>query len=216
MINFIKSNLIYLIIIGLFIYKGLFVNLVSNINLLFTKSDNQLETKVKLLEADIANLNKDLEEVTNLKTIKKDNYKLTKLSYRLSFSDNNFYITGSDYKVNDLLINSSGLVGIIMEVNKDYSLAKTIKDVKNISIKINDSYGTIEKYQDEYFVITNLSNYDKVAINDEVYTSVLGSIDNNILVGYVAKIEEHDINKTIYVKSKVDFNNINYLYVVSA
>lgn len=214
MISFIKSNLIYIILFLLFIYKGLFVNVVSNINTLFTKSNNNEQTEINLLKQENKKLKEDIEELTNLKDTYKFEYNLTRLSYRLTYTDNEFYITGSNYKVNDLLINEHGLVGVIKELKDNYSVATTIKNIKNISININSSFGTIEKYDGEYFIVNNLSNYDEVHINDAVYTSKIGGTENIILVGYVNKIEEHEVSKTVYIKSNVDFNNLNYLYVV--
>lgn len=214
MTYFIKHNIIYLVLLLIFLYKGILINISANINSLLTKNNNNEQTEVNMLTEENKQLKKDIEEITKLKDLYNTDYKLTRLSYRLSYTDNDFYITGDDYQVNDLLINESGLVGIIKEIKKDYSLATTIKGIKNLSIKINDTYGTVSEYKDDLFIAKDISNYDNVKINDEVYTSNVGSNNNIIYVGSVIKIEEHDISKTIYIKSKVDFNNINYLYVV--
>lgn len=214
MINFIRNNSIYIIILALFIYKGIFTNIIANINILLTKNNDSTQTEINILKEENKKLSSDLEEVTNLKDKINTDYKLTRLSYRLSYTENEFLITGSDYQVNDLLVNAYGLVGIIKEIKKDYSVATTIKGIKSLSIKIGSSYGTISKYESDYFIVDNLSNYDEVHINDTVYTSRVGANDNIIVVGNVSKIEEHDISKTIYIKSNVDFNNLNYLYVV--
>ncbi|MCH5166427.1 MAG: rod shape-determining protein MreC [Erysipelotrichales bacterium] len=214
MMNFIKNNLIYLILLILFIYKGLFVNIIANINTILSKNNNIYKNQIDILESENKILKEDLETVTNLKGIYSDSYKLTKVSYRLSYNDNEFYITGDNYKANNLLINENGLVGVIKEIKKGYSLCTTIKGVKNLSIKINDSFGTISEYKDNLFIVKDISNYDDVKLNDEVYTSVIGDINNKIYIGYVYSIEEHEVSKTLYIKSKVDFNNLNFLYVV--
>lgn len=214
MINFIKSNMIYIILILALIYKGIFVNIIGNINTLVTKPNNNPQTEINILKEENKKLKDDLESVTNLKNSYEVDYKLTRLSYRMSYTDNEFYITGDDYKVNDLLINEHGLVGIIKELKKDYSVANTIKSIKGLSIKINDAYGTISKYADDYFIVDDLSNYDEVHINDTVYTSPIGDNSNIIVVGTIDKIEEHEVSKTIYIKSNVDFSNLNYLFVV--
>lgn len=214
MINFIKNNIIYVILLFLFIYKGLFINIVSNINTLVTKSNNNELTEINLLKQENKKLINDIEEITKLKNTYNNDYKLTRLSYRLTYTDNEFFITGSEYNPNDLLINEHGLVGMIKEIKNDYSIATTIKNIKNLSININNAFGTISSFDGEYFIANNLSNYDEVHINDAVYTSKVGEINNIILVGYVNKIEEHEVSKTIYIKSNVDFNNLNYLYVI--
>lgn len=214
MINFIKNNIIYVILLFLIIYKGLFINIVSNINTLVTKRNNNELTEINLLKQENKKLTNDIEEITKLKNTYNNDYKLTRLSYRLTYTDNEFFITGSEYKPNDLLINEHGLVGMIKEIKNDYSIATTIKNIKNLSININNAFGTISSFDGEYFIANNLSNYDEVHINDAVYTSKVGEINNIILVGYVNKIEEHEVSKTIYIKSNVDFNNLNYLYVI--
>ncbi len=214
MISFIKNNTIYIILLLLFIYKGIFVNIISNINTLFTKNNNNELTEINLLKEENKKIKKDIEEITNLKNSYNIDYKLTRLSYRLTYSESEFYITGSNYKVNDLLVNSNGLVGIIKEIKNDYSVCTTLKSVNNLSININNSFGTISKYDGKYFIANDLSNYDDVHINDYVYTSKIGENSNIILVGTIEKIEEHEVSKTIYIKSNVDFNNLNYLYVV--
>ena len=214
MINFIKNNIIYVILLFLIIYKGLLINIVSNINTLVTKRNNNELTEINLLKQENKKLTNDIEEITKLKNTYNNDYKLTRLSYRLTYTDNEFFITGSEYNPNDLLINEHGLVGMIKEVKNDYSIATTIKNIKNLSININNAFGTISSFDGEYFIANNLSNYDEVHINDAVYTSKVGEINNIILVGYVNKIEEHEVSKTIYIKSNVDFNNLNYLYVI--
>lgn len=214
MINFIKSNLIYIILILAFVYKGVFVNIISNINILVTKNSSNEQTEINILKEENRILAKEIEEITKLKSTYDESYKLTRLSYRLTYTDNEFYITGSNYNINDLLVNEFGLVGIIKELSNDYSIATTLKNVNNLSINIDESFGTISKYDGEYFIVDNLSNYDEVKINDPVYTTELGENKYKIIVGYVNKIEEHEFSKTIYIKSNVDFNNLNYLYVV--
>ena len=134
MINFLKSNIIFLILLLLFIYKGVFVNVVANINTLLTKNNNNQSTEINILKEENTKLKNDIEELTNLKELQESDYKLTRLSYRKSYTDNEFLITGSDYKTNDLLINNEGLVGIIKEIKNDYSIATTIKGVKSLSI----------------------------------------------------------------------------------
>ncbi|MCX4248328.1 MAG: hypothetical protein OSJ65_01030 [Bacilli bacterium] len=214
MISFIKSNMIYIILILALIYKGIFVNIIGNINTLVTKPNDNIATEIGILKEENKKLKEDLESVTKLKNSYENDYRITRLSYRLSYTESEFYITGSDYKVNDLLINEFGLVGIIKELKNDYSVANTIKSIKGLSIKINDAYGTISKYEDNYFIVNDLSNYDEVNINDIVYTSPIGDNSNTIIVGNVSKIEEHEVSKTIYIKSNVDFSNLNYLFVV--
>lgn len=212
--NILKNSLFYIILLLILIYKGVFINIISNINLLFTTPNNNQVTEINILKEKNKELENNLKELSNL-SINNNCYKLTKLSYRLSYSENNFYIEGNDYKINNLLVNQDGLVGIIKELKKDYSECIMLPGITNLSVKIKESYGTISVYENGLYVINDLSNYDSIAINDQVYTSIIGDIKTPVLVGTVYSIEEHDIYKRVYVKSNVDFHNINYLYVVS-
>ena len=60
----------------------------------------------------------------------------------------------------------------------------------------------------------HISNYDKVYVNDLVYTSGYGSIKEKLLIGKVIKVDNNDISKKIVINSVVDFNNLNYVLIV--
>ncbi len=215
MTNFIKNNIVYLVILLLLLYKGVLVSFTSNINSLLTKPSNNYQTEINLLKEKNKELLNSLNEVTKLNETINNVYPLTKLSYRIPYSGYDFYITGSSYQVNDLLVNQDGLVGIIKDIKKDYSECTMLPNINNLSIKIGDAFGTISKYQNDYFIASDFSNYDNINLNDKVYTAKIGDVTELVFIGTVAKIDEHDISKTIYIKSNVDFDNINYLYVVS-
>lgn len=212
--NILKNNFFYIILFLILIYKGVFINAIANINLLLTSPNDNETTEIRILKEKNKELASNLSEISKL-PVNNGEYQLTKLSYRLSYSDYNFYIEGSNYNVNNLLINQDGLVGIIKELKSDYSECIMLPGISNLSVKINDSFGTITGYEDGLYIISDLSNYDIISINDTVYTSTIGNIKTPVLVGTVYSIEEHDISKKVYVKSNVDFHNINYLYVVS-
>lgn len=214
MMNILKNNFFYIILFLILIYKGVFINAIANINLLLTSPNDNETTEIRILKEKNKELASNLSEISKL-PVNNGEYQLTKLSYRLSYSDYNFYIEGSNYNVNNLLINQDGLVGIIKELKSDYSECIMLPGISNLSVKINDSFGTITGYEDGLYIISDLSNYDIISINDTVYTSTIGNIKTPVLVGTVYSIEEHDISKKVYVKSNVDFHNINYLYVVS-
>lgn len=175
MMNILKNNFFYIILLLLLIYKGVFINVISNINLLLTTPNNNETTEIKILKEKNKELATNLSEISKL-PVNNGEYKLTKLSYRLSYSDYNFYIEGSDFSVNSLLVNQDGLVGIIKELKKDYSECIMLPGITNLSVKINDSFGTLTSYENGLYVINDLSNYDDVAINDPVYTSTIGNL----------------------------------------
>lgn len=210
--NLLMNTKIYILLLILFLYKGVFINIISNINALLTINSTPENTEINILKENINYLEEELNELTTIKYTNY-NYELTRLSYRSSYTDYNFYVYGSFYE-NYALVNENGLVGIINKSYDNYSECTMLPGVTNLSVNINNSYGTLSNYIDNEFIITNISNYDDIKINDQVYTSTLGTIKERILIGYVSRIESSDIEKTIYVKSNVDFNNITYLYVV--
>ena len=218
--NFMKKLKVhyYLIIILLILlYHNTFINILSNINS-FTKSDSDVtKAENKILKTENITLKEELANVTSLKPYAKYNYSLTRLSYREVYNSSVIYIRGGldkNYAKGNALINEKGLVGIISEVYDTYSKATLIYDIDNFSIKINDSYGSITSYDGDLLLVKNISNYDNIHLNDEVYTSSLGILHESLYIGYVKKIEEHDISKDIYIKTDVDFNNLSYMYVV--
>lgn len=216
-LRIIKKNYFFIIILALFICKGAFINLLANVNELITKKDDYYATEVNILKEENKSLKDELKNLTNLDIYASYKYSLTRLSYRDIYNNYEIHIQGGsekDYKENNAVVNSEGLVGIITTVKKYDSKVRLLSGVPNLSVKINDTYGTLSGYEDGLLVINNISNYAKINLNDEVYTSTLGTIKEHILVGTVYKVEESDIDKKIYVKSKVDFNNLNYLYVV--
>lgn len=182
-----------------------------------TKPSNKYLSEINILKENIKELESNLEDLGDTISIKEYNYSLSKLSYRKSYDDNTFYIYGGNnynYQKNYALANEYGLVGIITKVYKDYSECKTLQGIKNLTVVINDAYGTLNDHQDGHFIIDNISNYDKISLNDKVYTSSSGIIKEKIYIGYVSKIETKEYEKIIYLKSSVDFHNINYLHVI--
>ena len=108
-----------------------------------------------------------------------------------------------------------GFIGKITNVDKYTSELTTIRELKDLSVLVNDSYGKLNyDYIKDLFIITDISNYDKVHINDSVFTSGYGSVKEKLYIGKVIKIETSDYKKIIYVNSKVDFNNLNYVLIV--
>lgn len=213
----IKKNYFLIILLLLFIYRSAFINLLANINSMMTKKDDTKSAEINVLKEENKHLKEELTNLANLEIYASYNYSLTRLSYRSLYDSNEVYIQGGknkNYANNYAIINSNGLVGIITDVKDNTSKVKLLTGVPNLSVKINDTYGTLSAYEEGMLIITNISNYSKVNLNDEVYTSSLGTIKEHLLIGYVYKIEDSDISKKIYVKSKVDFNNLNYFYVV--
>ncbi len=214
-----KINKKYLVLVFffLFLFHKNFVYLLGNIGDLTSKKENTREVEINLLKEENKQLKIELEQISDLLPYAKYHYKMTRLTYKESYSTTQIHIQGgkdNNYKEGQALINQYGLVGILDKVGKEESSATLLTGLSNLSVRINDAYGTITGYQDGYFLIENISNYDEIHLNDEVYTSSLGSIKENLFIGSVSEIIGETLEKKIKMKSKVDFKEIHYLFVV--
>ena len=171
------------------------------------------DEKIKYLENEINNIN---DFISNLDRIDY-NYKVSKIIFKKSYNTNNYIIqygTNNNVSIGLGVTNEYGLIGRITKVNKKTSELTTIKDIKDLSVIVNDCYGKLNyNYKNNEFIISDISNYDKVHINDEVYTSGYGSIKEKLFIGKVTKIINKDYKKELIVKSEVDFNNLNYVLI---
>lgn len=220
MMNIIKKIKLYhaliIFLILILLYEP-FINVMSYINIITSPINDNANTELTLLKEENSYLKEELANLTNLEPFAEYNYSLTRLSYQELYNDKVITIIGGkdkDYKQGNVLINDKGVVGVIKDVSEHTSIVNLLFALNNFSVKINDAYGTISDYQDGYLIVKNISNYESVALNDEVYTSSLGQIHESLYVGYVYKILDHDFSKEIYIKSDVDYNNLNYMYVV--
>ena len=168
-------------------------------------------------------INEEYNELLNINNIKYNstfNLNISKVMYRDIYDYNN-YITiykGSNDNIekNMAVINEYGLVGIIDKVNKNNSIVKLITNIdSNVSVKINDNFGIL-KVNNGKLIVSDISNYNDININDKIYTSGLGNIPGDLYVGVVSDISLNNTNieKIITVKSDVDFNNIKYIAVI--
>lgn len=175
---------------------------------------NLKEEKIKYLEKEY----KEYDKFSKNITLVNYNYKLSKIIYKNTYNTNKYTI---QYGTNDgvsnglAVTNEYGLIGKITDVNKHTSILTTLKDLKDISVVIKETYGKLNyNYELNEFIISDISNYDNVYINDKVYTSGYGTIKEKIYIGKVTKVEESTISKKIYVSSDIDFNNLNYVLIV--
>ena len=172
------------------------------------------DEKINYLENEINTLNEFSSKLDRIKY----NYKVSKITYKESYNTNKYIIQygSKDNVSNGLAVtNEYGLIGKITKVNEYTSHLTTIKDIKDLSVKIDDSYGKLNyDYKSDKYIVSDISNYDKVHINDEVYTSGYGSIKESLYIGKVTNIEVKDFKKIIYVNTLVDFNNLNYVLIV--
>lgn len=180
-----------------------------------------LKEKEKSLEDEITKL-KDLLGLKELYT----NYDVI-ISTVISRNDTYWFneITidkGKDFNINenDLVLTNKGMVGLVSKVFKNYSNVKLITSNDNeISVKVigKENYiAKIEEYKDNYLVISGLSSYDEIKVDDTVFTSGFSKTYEEIPIGVVSKIEtdSYGMSKILYVKPYEDFGNLKYVSIL--
>ena len=193
----------------------------GNVLGVFKLDNNYYDAIVTLKDNELDYLSKEYESLCefskHLYKIPYD-YKVSKIIYKESYNIGKYKIQyGKKDRVEEGLgvVNELGFVGKITNVNDKTSELTTIKDLKDTSVIINDKHGKLNyDYETNKFVITDISNYDKVYVNDEVYTSGFGTVKEKIYIGKVKSIENETISKKVYIESEVDFNNLNYVLIV--
>jgi len=173
---------------------------------------NLKDEKIKMLEREYKDYN---EFSKNIELLSYD-YLISKVQYKEYYNNDIYKIQyGKNKNVSKGLgvTNEYGLIGIVTSVKNKTSELTTIRKLKDLSVKVNESFGKLNYINNE-FIISDISNHDKVYINDKVYTSGYGSIKENLYIGKVTEVENDDISKKVYVQSEVDFNNLNYVLIV--
>ena len=227
---------------GFMFLKGNFSEILN-----YKKNANKLEDLEKeneSLKQEIVELNNKISESQSIQNLKKalnfipEDYKANMISASVvSKNDGNWYTSfvigaGSDagVKKDSLVVNGSGLVGIVYEVSKNYSKAISILDTKSsVSFKLlknSDYKGVItqdtdisgkEKYKENGYLQGYMfdSSYD-VLPGDTLVTSGLGLYPEGILIGKVDKVID-DKNKSlkyVVIKPYADFKNIDDVIVI--
>ncbi len=168
---------------------------------------NYLENEINSINDFSKNLDKIYYSYKVSKIIYKESYNMGK--YKIQYGKENNITLGMG------ITNEFGLIGKITKVDDKTSELTTIKDLKDLSVVVGSSYGKLNyDYETNTFSISDISNYDKVYVNDLVYTSGYGTIREKLLIGKVIKVDNTDISKKIIVSSVVDFNNLNYVLIV--
>ena len=128
---------------------------------------------------------------------------------------------------NDMaVITGQGLIGKISKVYKNSSEVKllTSDDVNykvSVAIKCNgkESYAILNGYdvKKNLLKVTGVNKLMEIEPGMDVVTSGLGGVfPAGIFVGTTEKYEmdKYDLSKTVYIKTKVDFDNIHYVTVL--
>ncbi len=209
MYKFMRHNYLFLILFFLIIFKDKFYSLITFREEVYTPF------RCSILESDY---NKLL-EFSEIDLIYQSNYINTYIIYKDIYNYmNEVTIRGGHDKEfsHNPVIYDNTLVGVIDKVDKNTSIVKLITNKNSkISVKINDELGVME-YKNDELIVSNISNYSNIAIGDNIYTSNLGNMKENIFIGVVKEINLDDLNieKIIKVDYKLDIKKINYLTVI--
>ena len=134
----------------------------------------------------------------------------------------------SGLKENMAVVTRNGLIGKISKVYNNSSEVKLITsdDINfkvSVSIKTNDTdnYAILNGYikKDNVIKVNGIDKTTNVNIGDSVLTSGLGEFfPAGIYIGTVERIEsdKYNLSKTLYIKTKQDFDDIHYVTVLKA
>lgn len=216
MIKKYKDYILLLIIFLLFIFSG-------SINRFLIAINSNLDTKNielnydKYLKEELDNIKK----INNIEFNNDLNLQVSRVKYRnvYEYSDTLTIYKGfkNNVFVNDVVLNNDGLIGIVTKTYDYYSIVTLITNKSsNISVKINDAIGIL-KVIDNTLVVTNINNYEKVNIDDEIYTSGLGNLPDNIYIGKVKSINLNntEIEKVIEVDLNDRLEKLDYVFIRS-
>lgn len=202
-----KDNylIIFLLIIAI-LFRGSIFNLLNNVASYLISKDESLEVKVLNDKYErLYNKYNDLLDFKNNINIKED-YIITNV-LKNNYGFGNLIIPDGDFNLNNEVINEEGLVGIISKKNNKTAEIKKTYDT-NLIVKINNETGKIHsKDEDLNLIIKDVSNYNNISINDEVF-----SISGNY-IGKVIKIQYDILDNYLTVRT-IDFNNLTYVAVI--
>lgn len=208
------------------------------------KEVEDLKKENNKLQKEIIDLQGKLDDTQSLSSLKEslnfvdEKYVAKTVSAKVvSKNDGNWYSTfvvsagsKSGVKKDSIVMNGSGLVGIVYEVSDNYCKVVSLLDTKSsVSFKLakNSEYKGIITYGEnidqeaDYRDNGLLQGYMfdstyKVLPGDVITTSGLGLFPEGIAIGKVEKVIEDKSNslKYVIVKPNVDFKNIDDVTIV--
>lgn len=213
----IKKYKDYIILLGVFL---LFL-FASQVNRFLTAINPNLDTSKIVINYD-KHLKEELDNIKKINNIEFDDNLdiiVSRVKYRDVYEYSNtltiFKGTKNNVNVGDAVLTNNGLVGIISKTYDYYSVVSLITNKKsNISVKINDAVGVL-KLENGKLVVTSINNYKNISIGDEIYTSGLGNLPDNIYVGKVKKVSLNntEIEKVIEVDIENRLDTLDYLFI---
>lgn len=213
----IKKYKDYIILLGVFL---LFL-FASQVNRFLIAINPNLDTSKIVINYD-KHLKEELDNIKKINDIKFDDNLdiiVSRVKYRDVYEYSNtltiFKGTKNNVNVGDAVLTNNGLLGIINKTYDYYSVVSLITNKKsNISVKINDAVGVL-KMKNSKLVVTSINNYKNISIGDEIYTSGLGNLPDNIYVGKVKSVSLNDteIEKVIEVDIENRLDTLDYLFI---
>lgn len=216
MIKKYKDYILLLIVFLLFIFSG-------SINRFLIAINPNLDTKNielnydKYLKDELDNIKK----INNIEFNDDLDLQVSRVKYRnvYEYSDTLTIYKGfkNNVFVNDVVLNNDGLIGIVTKTYDYYSIVTLITNKNsNISVKINDAIGILKTINNT-LVVTNINNYEKVNVDDEIYTSGLGNLPDSIYIGKVKSINLNntEIEKVVEVNINDRLEKLDYLFIRS-
>ena len=216
MIKKYKDYILLLIIFLLFIFSG-------SINRFLIAINPNLDTKNielnydKYLKDELDNIKK----INNIEFNDDLDLQVSRVKYRNVYEYSDTLTIYKGFKnsvfVNDVVLNNDGLIGIVTKTYDYYSIVTLITNKNsNISVKINDAIGILKTINNT-LVVTNINNYEKVNVDDEIYTSGLGNLPDNIYIGKVKSINLNntEIEKVVEVNINDRLEKLDYLFLRS-
>lgn len=175
----------------------------------------------------------ELDRLRDLYELDKKYADYPKVAARVISEDpNNWYYTFSINKgsndgiaVGMNVIAGNGLVGIVEEVNTNYSKVRTIIDddsyVNGTFLKTSDNCyvrGDLQLYKNGVIAVTHISKDADIKDGYEVVTSFNSDkYLQGILVGYVSdiKLDSSGLTKTAYLKPAVNFERLQEVLIIT-
>ena len=215
-----KINIKYIIIVlfSFFVFHEPVLIFTSNILSMF-RTNNIIKMQEKSYKRELDRLKLSISQYKiaeqNMMLAGDSSLILGKISLRNIYNFYDYLVINTKYTVKngDEVINEEGLVGFIISHSKHLAKVRLLTGKHKLSIKINNSYGLLEKYnpKTKCFLVTNLKNIETIKEGDIVETSGLSKESAHLYVGKVYKI--NNLTNSLFVKSDVDFDNLNYLFV---
>lgn len=228
-----KKNSIYILIflITLFIlisYKDTLKNTFNNIlEIIYIVDNNTLTISNELTKDYINSLEEDIKEYKDITSLKNcisasviyrhPSYWYDELTINKGKIDN--------IKLNSVVINNKGIVGVIKEVYDNSSVISLITNStkeKNITVGITNNekiiYGIIskyDKYKNEIIISEITKDIDNNNNLDIITTNFTNTFKEGIIIGKVKRIENdsNGLSKNVIGTPIVDYNNIKHVCV---